>query len=297
MRGAFFLLIGLFGCSAQLVRAAPEGDEANDDLALDPLTEAVAPPGVPSWEELNTRGACGWDYDVDLDGSVEEGLRFTTDANGKNQLTLHLGADGVVDSVTRDVGDGQGRVLRREIESPPGTPSSVYTYDYDSEGRRIEEAWDYGPFAPDGKPENTSRYAYDALGRLRSRELTADNGTGNVGHGQIAYAYDDDGLGWTVTRKDAMYSLRVETWSIRVDGFGRLVRVEQDDDSDGHVDQSWEYRYDASGRRTLQIANIGDGPRSFTYRYDAEGRLSTIDYDHPVHGDGKARWTYRYDCE
>lgn len=296
MRGAFFVLIGLVGCSAQLVEVAPEGDEANDDLALDPLTEATAPPGVPTWEELHTRGACGWDYDVDLDGSVEEAMRFTTDANG-DLLKLHKDAEGVVDVVTRDVGSGRGRVLRREIASPPGTPSSVYTFGYDGEGRRVEEAWDYGPFAPDGKPENTSNYAYDALGRLSSRQLTADNGTGNVGHGQITYAYDDDGLGWTVTRDDAVYSPRLETWSISLDGFGRLTRVEQDDDSDGTVDQSWEYRYDDAGRRTRQIANIGDGARSFAYGYDAQGRLLTIDYDHPVHGDGKARWTYRYDCE
>jgi RHS repeat-associated protein len=103
--------------------------------------------------------------------------------------------------------------------------------------------------------QRTTTYAYDAMGRLKSRTYPDNSG--------VSFTYTPDGRTATVT--DAR---GVTTYAY--DSRRRLSRITQPDGS------RLDYAYDNRGSRTGVTATVGGLGLTTTSSYDADGRLSSV---------------------
>ncbi|MBK7930881.1 MAG: VCBS repeat-containing protein [Bryobacterales bacterium] len=137
------------------------------------------------------------------------------------------------------------------------------SYTYDSFGRRASMT------APDGA---VTTYLYDASGRI-SRITTGAN--------WAEYSYDS-----SARRSGLLYSNGVRaayTWDPR----GRLASLAWYSPS-STVIRSWNYSYDAAGRRTQALLNDG----SINWTYDALGRLTSETIVSTTWGNESGSWSY-----
>jgi len=124
-------------------------------------------------------------------------------------------------------------------------------YGYDNMGRRLTQT---NPFPQGGTPGPVTSYQYDQLGRAVVVTLPDGNTTQTLYTGGNMVTVTDQ-----VNRK-----IKRET-----DGLGRLVRVTEQNVSNGQLSQETTYAYDAADR----LIGVNQGNQTRAYKYDDAGRL------------------------
>jgi len=180
---------------------------------------------------------------------------YTYDMRGRVASIVSTGNAAGTMSFTRDAAD---RLL-----SATDRFGRTVTYTYDSKGRRSSMT------APDA---SVTTYIYDAGGNIS--RITTD--------GRWAeYSYDLSGR-----RTGLIYSNGVRaaySWNPR----NQLASLTWFSPANAII-RSWNYSYDAGGRRTA--ATLNDG--SVNWSYDSLGRLSSEIISSTLWGNRSASWTY-----
>ncbi|MBA0235099.1 type IV secretion protein Rhs [Stenotrophomonas maltophilia] len=212
------------------------------------------------------------------------------DENGYERRTTDFA--GVVTEYSYD---GQGHILRR-VEAA-GTPvARTWTYEWDMANNRLLSQTLAG--------QATTRYSYDARGRILSitnKDLTAA-GAGREqqvtygyrlhGNGLVAEMTIDGPLPGTGDRSTLQYSVAGDLIAY-TNGSGHSIRFENHNGlgkpgrittANGAIN---DYVYDARGRTIKETSTVDGKPFTTTYSYTPAGLVDTV-----VHPDGSQVHNY-----
>jgi RHS repeat-associated protein len=189
------------------------------------------------------------------DGSGNPMAKYAYDAAGRLSRT-----DNGNLTYTTYVYDAAGELLQLVNFAPDGTPSSKFSYTYDSLGRQITEA----------TMDGTWTYSYDAIGELTRAVFTATNPL--VANQDLAYAYDAAG-----NRTQTNINGTTTTYLANsLNEYTQVGGTTYGYDADGNqisatdVSGTTAYTYDTQDRLT----GVSGPSQSWTYQYDAFGNRS-----------------------
>jgi YD repeat-containing protein len=215
------------------------------------------------------------------------------DARGRERATV-LMFDGRHAYTWWNQHDASGRVIRQGWHFLDSNRSVVYTFRYDSLGRKVDELMDY---EADGIADDLTMYAYDDRGRLVRKHSHVRTRRG----GELTtYTYDGGRL---VLQRDHDDADRPEYY-VRYthDAHGLVIEEEsgwyEPHESNRPFNYILRFTYDDAGRKsTLQVigGSAGDSSETYRYGYDAAGNQTSMER---LRADGTLmeRTTYHYDC-
>jgi len=227
---------------------------------------------------FNTEGFLESEKVDDLDnGSDDKTTTYNFDAATGNLLSIEAGAratDGSIKPVGRTVYsyNPSGWLIQEERQfKADGVVNIRISYSYDTKGNLIETTSKGDPSgagSPDDGVVSKSAFAYDPVTGRRILEQHFD-GNGTV---------------------DATTSFQYDPTS------GNLLLVSTHSNVDGK-DTSTTYSYDANGLSETVHRTNGTVDRSVAYKYDAQGNQTALEFD--TNGDSTVdqRQLYSYDSD
>lgn len=299
----------------------------NDEGAL--LSEEVSEDGESTSLKTNSYDDGGhllFSETTYHEDNVSSSVEYTYDEDGRVLTSASMSENGIPDGEDVYTYDEEGRVLthyRRWGEHDSSSTWDTYTYDkegnllselnrsdifdeyekelttrtYDSDNNLLTTEHDHGA---DGTVETRETYTRDAKGRVLTflRESSTAEGVSYVRLKTCVY----DSTGYQcVTEETELGETEpslVRTAIYNVDG--KLIEVDEDNDSDGVIDSRETNTYDSEGHRlTQRIDDDGDGTTDFqeTNTYDSEGHRLTQRIDDDGDGTTDSGFTDTYDSD
>ena len=224
-----------------------------------------------------------------LDVSRTEDNRFTQvikDNLGRVLKTWSDPSSAAGDEIiTENIYDTEGRLIKTLLPGTGGTtdPNMAVTYKYSSDGRLLEE------FFPD---EGTTKYVYDASGRLRMKQDAKDISTGPGYSYFTYYKYDENG------RK--IEEGRLGTGPSDISSFMTMANANQPDFPNAgcgaFISPKKRWYYDNLDEFDPNI-KIPDGVPSYYESTDRGKVVATIAYNDDVASLSQVMKFYQYDDE
>lgn len=210
---------------------------------------------------------------------------FAYDAAGRLQQISRPDA-----SITRYELDARGLIRRLNQVDKNNSQRCEAQYGYDQAGRCTQalESWrDDGALAR----ERRRRYAYDALGRLRSEESWCE-GLAACCYAN-AFEYDAAGNRVLCAQTDERGAMTIRR--CRFDDNDRLLAEEVQTPAETYP---VTYTWDANGSLLTQTTG-GRFPEERSYFWDAANRLIAVHLDQPWQASGALCWStyYEYDAQ
>lgn len=256
------------------------------------ITDVAVAPGVPgstvTVSDYDALGQLTHKLETNPDGStVDRTIVYAAD--GAKAVTMVSVVSGATTTTVFDY-DAAGKLVDKVLTQPDGT---VINYDFTADSRvshsfqtnpdgsSVDRAYSYSAngayvlvvaaYAAGSWDATTTTYSYDALERLRGKEVSNPDGT------SITYLYNSLGRLTDEYTHNLDGSLTTEKYAYQPDGSKTSVVVSTLDGD--QVGQYVSKSFDAAG--TLRSKHVvGDDGGITDYRYDAAGRLVGFDqYD------------------
>lgn len=190
-----------------------------------------------------------------VDGTVDSVTTFEYDAVG-NLLVAESddGLDGTLNGGTYQTWDERGNQLSREIDyGGNGQYDLRYAWTYDDEDRLLTDVYE-DRLNPQFVSVETHSYSYDAAGHVLVDSYESElNGESHVSW-EATYTYEDDLLMDLVVT-----GFGAGTERYTYDAHGWMIAYESDRASNGTIDATGSFEYDADGHLFHEQAFDGDG--------------------------------------
>ncbi len=258
-------------------------NESNINLAI------KAQAFVEHIDLANARDLLDVDHAISLEG-VADHLYESLGVQIRSNLTASYRAvdnNKPIESITYQY-DTQGRKIEARFDrGDNGSIENVKTFDYDSAGNLSR--------VTDSASSSVETFTYDSANNLTLQRIERTSGTNS----EQRYTYNDDNK---LVRLEIDSDADGETDKITAYQYGNngnLTRIEQDIDGNGVIDAVLRYRYADNRVSTYETDSDNNGTYDIiiSYTYDANGNKTRVSTDNNGDGTTDSVADYNYDSQ